>query len=210
GELARRLCGDGPRARHRDRAERYEHVAPRSGARAGEELIQRAAPGRQDDPSDPLYVFRGRRRLPPHQPAHLLPRRSSSDRRRIRGARRVLRRERRRRPGAGDRRSRTASISGGPDRGAGDRSECRPMKRISRRWTPFLGGMVAASLLVVAVLLALTRTDRGREKILAIALETLGGQLHPNAALTVGRLEGGLFTGARMYDITLRDAKGEE
>lgn len=84
------------------------------------------------------------------------------------------------------------------------------MKRISRRWTPFLGGMVAAILLVVAVLLALTRTDRGREKILAITLETLGGQLHPNAALTVGRLEGGLFTGARMYDITLRDAKGEE
>lgn len=83
------------------------------------------------------------------------------------------------------------------------------MKRlVSRRWGAFLGGMLGAIALIVAVLMAFTQTDRGRARILAITLETLGGQLSDSSKLVVARLEGGMFAGARMYDIVLTDPEG--
>ena len=83
------------------------------------------------------------------------------------------------------------------------------MRRLlSRRWGAFLGGMLGAMVLIGAILMAFTQTDRGRARILAITLETLGGQLSDSSKLVVERLEGGLFTGARMYGIVLTDPAG--
>ena len=83
------------------------------------------------------------------------------------------------------------------------------MKRLlSRRWGAFLGGMLGAMALIAAVLMAFTQTDRGRARILAITLETLGGQLSDSSKLVVSRLEGGMFSGARMYGIVLTDPAG--
>jgi hypothetical protein len=72
-----------------------------------------------------------------------------------------------------------------------------------------LGGFVAAIAVIGAVLLSVTGTRAGRERILGITLEALGGQLSEGSHLRVGRLAGGLFTGARMYDIELVDPGGE-
>lgn len=82
------------------------------------------------------------------------------------------------------------------------------MKDLLRRGAVFLGAMVGAFVLVIAFALLVTQTDAGRERILAITLETLGGQLSPGSQLTVERLEGGMFTGARMYGVELRDPAG--
>lgn len=82
------------------------------------------------------------------------------------------------------------------------------MRDLLRRWGAFLGAMLGAFLLVFAFALLLTQTDPGRERILAITLETLGGQLSPGSRLTVEHLEGGMFTGARMYGIELVDPAG--
>ena len=84
------------------------------------------------------------------------------------------------------------------------------MKRLlTRRWGPFLGAMIGVVVLIFAFALLLTQTNPGRERVLAITLETLGGQLSEGSLLRVGRLEGGLFTGARMYDIELLDPSGQ-
>lgn len=77
---------------------------------------------------------------------------------------------------------------------------------VPRRWTAFLGGFLGALVLIFAILLAFTRTEPGRERILKMTLETLGGQLR--GELQAVRLEGDLFTGARMYEIVLRDTAG--
>lgn len=80
----------------------------------------------------------------------------------------------------------------------------------TRRWVPFLVGIVSALLLIVVLALTLTRTDAGRERILGITLNVLGGTLHPDAELVIERLDGDLFTGARAYGLTLWDVEGRE
>lgn len=82
------------------------------------------------------------------------------------------------------------------------------MSDLLRRWGAFLGAMFVTFVLVFAFALLLTQTDRGRERILALTLETLGGQLSEGSRLTVERLEGGMFTGARLYGIELQDPAG--
>ena len=77
---------------------------------------------------------------------------------------------------------------------------------VTRRWGAFLGGFLGALALIFAILLAFTRTEPGRERILKMTLETLGGQLR--GELQASRLEGDLFRGARMYEIVLRDTAG--
>jgi len=79
-----------------------------------------------------------------------------------------------------------------------------------RRWAPFLVGLLVALLLVVGGSLLLTRTDAGRERILRLTLNILGGTLHPDAELVIERIDGDLFTGARAYGLTLRDVEGRE
>lgn len=81
---------------------------------------------------------------------------------------------------------------------------------MSRRIRP--GGWlllgVAAALLLAAVFAAmLTQTARGRERVLDFTLRRLGGTL--SGTLTVGRLEGNLFTGARLYRVSLVGRDGE-
>ena len=79
----------------------------------------------------------------------------------------------------------------------------------ARRWTPFVIGLVVTMIIGAVASLAVTRTDAGRERILAITLNALGGALHPDSRLAVERLDGGLFTGAWAYGISLQDPGGE-
>ncbi|HET8654594.1 MAG TPA: hypothetical protein VFL93_03690 [Longimicrobiaceae bacterium] len=72
---------------------------------------------------------------------------------------------------------------------------------------PLLGGMVAALVLAMAALGVYTRTSWGRGHILAITLRTLGGKL--NGTLKVQRLDGNLFTGARLYRVSLAESNGQ-
>lgn len=82
------------------------------------------------------------------------------------------------------------------------------MRRAARAAVlPVLTGVVLALVLGVVTLLLLSRTERGRARILEYTLERLGGQL--NGQLNVQLLEGDLFTGARLYGITLHDPAGE-
>jgi len=82
------------------------------------------------------------------------------------------------------------------------------MKAGFRIYWPWLLGGIVWSLVVVGLLLALyTRTGWGRERILAFTLETLGGQL--NGTLRVERMAGNVFTGAKLYQLTLEDEFGE-
>ncbi len=74
-------------------------------------------------------------------------------------------------------------------------------------WPWLLGGFVWAVVLVGLVLALYTRTTWGRERVLAFTMETLGGQL--NGTLRVERLTGNVFTGARLYGISLEDEFGE-
>jgi hypothetical protein len=53
----------------------------------------------------------------------------------------------------------------------------------------------------------LTETERGRARVLGFTLRRLGGTL--SGELRVGRLEGNLFTGARLYQVSLRGFDGE-
>lgn len=68
------------------------------------------------------------------------------------------------------------------------------------------GGVAAAVLLAALVLGSVTRSDRGRAWILQYTLQALGGRL--NGQLVVDRLEGNVFTGARLYDLSLRGPDG--
>lgn len=67
-----------------------------------------------------------------------------------------------------------------------------------------LGGVAAAALLAALALTYVTRSDWGRGEILAFTLRTLGGRL--NGTLVVDRLEGNVFTGARLYDVAILEA----
>lgn len=67
-------------------------------------------------------------------------------------------------------------------------------------------GIGVAFAMGLALVLFLTQTDRGREEVLAVTLQALGGRL--NGELTVERIDGGLLTGARLYGVELRDTTG--
>jgi hypothetical protein len=82
------------------------------------------------------------------------------------------------------------------------------MKAGLRLYWPWLLAGAVWSVVVVGLVLALyTRTMWGRERVLAFTLETLGGQL--NGTLRVERLTGNVFTGARLYNLSLEDEFGE-
>lgn len=79
------------------------------------------------------------------------------------------------------------------------------------RWvreTGWLAAGVGVAFLVASVALGtFTRTDWGRERILAFTLKRLGAGIQ--GELLVERLEGNLLTGARLYGIALRSKDGE-
>jgi len=69
-----------------------------------------------------------------------------------------------------------------------------------------MAGIGIGILLAIGTVLSFTRTDWGRERVLAYTLETLGGRL--NGVLTIERLDGNLLTGARLYNLALSDHDG--
>lgn len=81
----------------------------------------------------------------------------------------------------------------------------------SRRHPRVVGLVLAGALGAIFIMVALaglyTRTEWGRERVLAYTLTALGGRL--NGELTVGRLEGNLFSGARLHEVRIREADGQ-
>jgi hypothetical protein len=63
-----------------------------------------------------------------------------------------------------------------------------------------------AFLLGTGILTIFSRTDWGRQQVLAYTLQTLGGSV--NARLAVERIDGNLLTGARLYGFTIADSVG--
>lgn len=76
--------------------------------------------------------------------------------------------------------------------------------RHPRVWSLVLAGMVAAFAIGFAAFVAFTRTQAGRERVLEYTLSAVGGRL--NGYLHVARLDGNLVTGAKLYELELRDA----
>lgn len=70
----------------------------------------------------------------------------------------------------------------------------------------FLAGIGLAVVLVLLVVGYATSTAGGHARVLRFTLTALGGRL--NGTLTVERLAGNILTGARLYEISLRDAGG--
>lgn len=68
-------------------------------------------------------------------------------------------------------------------------------------------GVAIAALISIGLIAFLTRTDRGRAEVLAYTLSAAGGRL--NGALVIGRLEGSLLSGARIYDVSISGHDGE-
>jgi hypothetical protein len=73
------------------------------------------------------------------------------------------------------------------------------------RYWLLTGALIGVSLGALGVL-SLTQTDWGRARVLAFTLEFASERL--NGTLEVGRLEGNLLRGARLYDVTLRGPDG--
>ncbi|MEW5928441.1 MAG: hypothetical protein AB1941_13315 [Gemmatimonadota bacterium] len=70
-----------------------------------------------------------------------------------------------------------------------------------------LGGMLVVLLVGGAAVWYLTQTAGGRERVLALTLDRLGGGIRGN--LVVERATGNLLTGAKLYGVSLRDETGE-
>jgi hypothetical protein len=70
-----------------------------------------------------------------------------------------------------------------------------------------VGGTVVAFLLAAFALGIFTRTDWGRERVLAFTLKRLGAGI--NGELVVKRLEGNLLTGAKLHGVVLRSRDGD-
>lgn len=76
------------------------------------------------------------------------------------------------------------------------------MSRPVRDPAAWLGlGTAIAVLIGLSAVLFLTRTERGRAEILAYTVATIGGSL--NGTLRVDRLDGNLFTGAKLYEVSI-------
>lgn len=93
------------------------------------------------------------------------------------------------------------STSDEPD---GPERDSRTGLRI-REW--LVGGLVAGIAVATLFIIALTQTDPGRERVLALALDATSGGL--NGELVVERLDGNLLTGAKLYAIRLAGEDGE-
>lgn len=92
---------------------------------------------------------------------------------------------------------------GGRPRGGRRRGDDR-FPRGPKRWVAF--GIAIALVLGFATIAAISQTRWGRDQVLAYTLTALGGRL--NGQLTIADLDGNLITGARLYEIALRDPDG--
>lgn len=64
------------------------------------------------------------------------------------------------------------------------------------------GGLLLGALLAVAAVLLVSRTGWGHKRVLNLTLHALGKSVQ--GTLHVGRIDGNLLTGARLYDVSLR------
>jgi hypothetical protein len=78
--------------------------------------------------------------------------------------------------------------------------------RTVRLLTWGLGGAALGVLIVLLLLNVVARTERGHEFVLQRTLGALGGRVQ--GKLTIGRIEGNLFEGAKVYDLRLVDRQG--
>ena len=83
-------------------------------------------------------------------------------------------------------------------------SPAPPRPRHFPAW--LLGGIAAGILLAVLLVAFLTQTAPGHERVLALTLQALGGQV--DGRLRVDRITGNLLTGARLYDVGLYEEDG--
>ena len=70
-----------------------------------------------------------------------------------------------------------------------------------------LGGLLLGVALAFLAANILARTNTGREWVLGQTLKALGGAIH-GGGLTVARIDGNLFEGAKLYGVALRDRQG--
>lgn len=78
--------------------------------------------------------------------------------------------------------------------------------RTVRMLTWGLGGVGLGVLVVLLVLNVVARTERGHEFVLARTVDALGKTMH--GKLTIQRIRGNLFEGAKVYGLSLVDAQG--
>lgn len=78
-------------------------------------------------------------------------------------------------------------------------------RRRSVDWL-FAGALITA-LLALGLVLGVTRTEWGRERIIELTVDALGSRIE--GELVIGRISGNLLTGARIYDLSIRDPNGE-
>lgn len=79
--------------------------------------------------------------------------------------------------------------------------------RAVRMLTWGLGGAILGVLVVLLLLNVVARTNRGHEFVLQRTLGALGNAMH-GGKLTVQRIEGNLFEGAKVYGVSLMDDEG--
>jgi hypothetical protein len=82
------------------------------------------------------------------------------------------------------------------------------LRRRHLRVVRFLGGgLVVGFLIAILALNVLARTRFGHEKVLSLTLAALGKNIR-GGDLSVGRVSGNLFEGAKLYQVALRDRQG--
>lgn len=82
------------------------------------------------------------------------------------------------------------------------------MMRIRRSWRWFAAGFLPALLCGALALAALTRTTAGRRLVLRTVMSIVGGAVK-QGELHVGKIAGNLFTGAWIYDLSIREPNGD-
>jgi hypothetical protein len=87
---------------------------------------------------------------------------------------------------------------------AGRRRTDAPRLKRPAGWLLF--GIALAFVTAIIFAGLLTQTNWGRSQILAYTVRTLGGRL--SGELSIGRVEGNMITGARLYDVGLRGYDG--
>jgi len=79
--------------------------------------------------------------------------------------------------------------------------------RVVRMLTWGLGGVVLGILIVLLVLNVVARTERGHEFVLKRTVDALGNTMD-GGKLTIQRIDGNLFEGAKVYGLSLVDLQG--
>jgi len=76
--------------------------------------------------------------------------------------------------------------------------------RLPGSWV--LLGVALSFVIAIAAVGALTQTSWGRSQILAFTVRAIGGRL--SGDFSIGRIDGNMLTGARLYDVALRGYDG--